>query len=104
MNNQEKLFLVKEANRLITRAIAGLQPGATKYQNLASNIVRKSEGLKPDDFLGAAAGNNMDALKNLAIGVQSVPKIRGRMSAFAGTGYDRFRNILESYLNNMPKR
>ena len=104
MNNQEKLFLTKEANRLITRMIAGLQPGAKKYQNLARGVVERAEGVKPGDFLGASGGHNMDALQNLAIGIKSVPPGRGgSMTAYAGKSYDRFRDIIENYMNNMPK-
>lgn len=104
MNNQEKLFLTKEANRFITNMIAGLQPGAKKYQNLARGVVERAEGVKPGDFLGASGGHNMDALQNLAIGVKSVPPTaRGAMPTYAGNSYNKFKSIIENYMNNMPK-
>jgi hypothetical protein len=104
MNNQEKLFLTKEANRLITNMIAGLQPGAKKYQNLARGVLERSEGVNPGALLGGGPHDNLRALQNLAIGIKSVPPTaKGAMPRFAGQSYDKFRNIIETYMNGMPK-
>ena len=104
MNNQEKLFLTKEANRLITNMIAGLQPGAKKYQNLARGVLERSEGVNPGALLGGGPHDNLQALQNLAIGVKSVPPTaRGAMPTYAGNSYNKFKSIIENYMNNMPK-
>tara|TARA_B100000579_G_C22849354_1_gene866371 strand:+ start:11905 stop:12225 length:321 start_codon:yes stop_codon:yes gene_type:complete len=103
MNNQEKLFIVKESmlrgitpasSKLVTKTMQGIRKGD---DSLARNIVSRFEN-NPQGNLGPMGLHNLDTIKAFA---QGLPANTGRApTQFNRTGYENLRNLIETLLNN----
>ena len=103
MNNQEKLFIVKQAmarrlmpasSKLVTKTMQGIRQGD---DSIARNLVSRYEN-NPEGNLGPMGLNSLEQIKAFSHGL---PVNTGKTpTKFNSTGYEDLRKLITNLLNN----
>ena len=106
MNNQEKLFIVKQAmvrniakaapigSKMVTKTMQGIRQGD---DSIARNLVSRYEN-NPQGHLGPMGLSNLNTIKGYAYGL---PVNTGkRPTQFNKLGYEKLRKLIEMLANN----